>query len=41
MQCEPDSKAQKRTLQLPFRLTTITFQKISKINAANSPTKGG
>ena len=32
-QCEPDSKAQKLTLQLPFRLTTITFLKILKINA--------
>jgi len=27
-QCQPDSKAQKRTLTAPFRLTTVTFKKI-------------
>jgi len=26
---------------MAFRLTTITFQKISKINALNSPTRSG
>jgi len=26
-QCQPDSKAQKRTLTAPFRLTTVTFKK--------------
>ena len=34
-QCEPNSKAQKRTLTAAFRLTN------PKINAPNSPTKGG